>query len=179
MVKKKEITVKDIKEMPLEEKYDRVCDYFTLDHAISCATHKELGTIDKYVDATVEAYRKMMPRFMGPLARFMGMLAPNMSLRQALNHVVYAEQQMHDLSEFEITQPSEGEVCIRFKNCDRLRRQREIVKKAGINIDPRYVCEVEKLEHFHPRHPMRESGITPVAAEWEETGCKWTFKQKK
>ena len=45
------------KEMPLEEKYDRVCDFFTLDHAISYVTHKQLGTVDKWVDNTVEARR--------------------------------------------------------------------------------------------------------------------------
>jgi hypothetical protein len=179
LAKKKEFSVKDVKVMPLEERYDRALDYFTLDHAVSCATHKKLGTIDQWVDDTIEAYRKMMPRFMGPLAKVMGKLAPGMSLRQAFNHVVYAEQQMHDLSEFEITQPSDSELCVRFRGCDRLRRQRETVKKAGLDIDPRYICEVEKMHHFHPRHPMRDSGITPVSCEWEETGCVWHFKQKR
>jgi len=169
---------KPIKEMPLEEKYDRACDFFTLDHAISYVTHKQLGTVDKWVDNTVEAYRKMQPRFIAPLAKLIGRLAPGMSLEQALNHVVYAEQQMHDVSEFEVARVSEREVIVRFKNCTRLRRQRDIVKKAGLNIDPREICEVEKLHHFHPRHPMQDVGITPVACEWEEAGCKWTFRQK-
>ena len=173
----------NIKEMPLEEKWDRLHDFFTMDHAISYKTHKRLGTVNEWVDDTVEAYRNMMPRFMGPLAKLMGgivgKLAPNISLKQALNHVLYSEQMMHDVSEFEISTPSDGEICIRFKNCNRLRRQREIVKKAGLGFDPREICEVEKLHLTHPRHPTTEMGIIPTDIKWEETGCVWTFKRQK
>ena len=76
MAKKKHSSVEDVKEMSLEEKYDRALDYFTMDHAISYITHKENGTLDKWVDATIEAYRKAAPRFMAPLAKSWGRLPP-------------------------------------------------------------------------------------------------------
>jgi len=178
MAKKKHASVEDVKEMALEEKYDRALDYFTMDHAISYITHKENGTLDKWVDATIEAYRKAAPRFMAPLAKIVGKIAPNLSLKQALKQVVCAEQQMHDISEFEVSMPEEGTICIRFSNCDRYRRQKETVKRMDLKIEPRDICEVERLHHFHPRHPMQDAGVTPIDVKGEDTGCVWTFKRQ-
>ena len=92
----------------------------------------------------------------------MGKIAPNLSLKQALKQVVCAEQQMHDISEFEVSMPEEGTICIRFSNCDRYRRQKETVKRMDLKIEPRDICEVERLHHFHPRHPMQDAGVTPI-----------------
>jgi len=33
----------DLKAMSVEEKYDRLCDFFEMDHMISYYTHKRLG----------------------------------------------------------------------------------------------------------------------------------------
>ena len=46
--------------MTAEEKWDRLHDFFTMDHAISYKTHKRMGTVQAWVDDTVEAYGKMM-----------------------------------------------------------------------------------------------------------------------
>lgn len=71
--------------MSIEEKWDRLHDFFTMDHAISYKTHKRLGTVQEWVDDTMEAYNKMMGRFMGPLASLMSKaatkLSPNMVLK--------------------------------------------------------------------------------------------------
>jgi hypothetical protein len=56
------------KEMSLEEKYERCCDFFEMDHMISYYTHKRLGTVKEWVDDTVEAYNKSVPSFLGPVA---------------------------------------------------------------------------------------------------------------
>lgn len=168
----------DIKEMPLEEKWDRLHDFFTMDHAISYKTHKRLGTVNEWVDDTVEAYRKVGLRFIHPVAKIVGKLAPNMALKEAIKRVLYSDQMMHDLSEYEVSTPSDGEIIIRFKNCTRLRKQREIVKKAGLGFDPRELCELEKMHHTHPRHPATEMGAILTNLEWEETGCVWTLKMQ-
>ncbi len=62
----------ELGDMSIEEKWDRVHDFFTMDHAISYKTHKRMGTAQEWVDDTVEAYSKMMGRFMGPVAALMG-----------------------------------------------------------------------------------------------------------
>ncbi len=170
----------DIKEMPIEEKWDRLHDFFTLDHAISYKTHKRMGTVQEWVDDTVDAYGKMMGRFMGPLANLMGKaavkLSPNMILKQAINAVLYSDQIMHGPGEYEVSEPKNGEITVRFINCLRLKKQREIAKKCELGFDGREICEVEKMHLTHPEHPTTKMGIIPIEITWEETGCVWTFK---
>lgn len=169
----------DIKEMPIEEKWDRLHDFFTMDHAISYKAHKRLGTVQEWVDDTVEAYRYMGPRFLGPMARFVGRLAPNKSLKEAIKRVLYNDQMMHGPGEYEVSEPKDGEITVRFKNCLRLKKQREIVKTANLGFDGREICEIEKMHLTHPRHLTTEMGCIPTVIEWEETGCVWTFKMLK
>jgi len=176
MAKEKKMKKPDIKEMPIEEKWDRLHDFFTMDHAVSYKTHKRLGTVKEWVDDTVEAYGYMGPRFIGPMNEFIGKLDkldPNVILKEAINRVLYSDQMMHDPSEYEVSEPEDGEITIRFKNCNRLKKQREIVEKANLGFDPREICEVEKM---HLTHPSRTQWVAPTEIKWEETGCVWTFK---
>jgi hypothetical protein len=151
-----------------------------MDHAISYQTHKRMGTVQEWVDDTVEAYGRMMGRFMGPLASLMGKaatkLTPNLVLKQSINAVLYSDQMMHGPGEYEISEPQDGEITVRFRNCLRLQKQREIVKQCGLGFDAREICEVEKMHLTHPNHPTSKMGIIPVEITWEETGCVWTFK---
>lgn len=158
----KEITVK---EMPLEERYERLRHFFEMDHAVSYVTHKECGTVDKWVDKTVYAYSKMIPKYFNPMIKAMAKLAPGMLMRQTFSNVLYADQMLQDLSEYEVSVLPENTVFIRFKNCARYKRIKKIVKDIGLNIDPREICEVEKMHITHPNYPGRDTGITPVAIE--------------
>ena len=167
-----------VKEMPLEERYERVRNFFEMDHAVSYVTHKECGTLDKWVNNTVDAYVKMIPKYFSPMIKAMSKLAPGVLMRQTFSNVLYADQMLHDPSEYEVSVLPDNAVFIRFKNCARYRRIKKIVKDIGLNIDPREICEVEKMHITHPNYPGRDSGITPVAVEWEETGCTWTFQKK-
>lgn len=116
----------ELKYMSIEEKWDRVHDIFTLDHAISYNTHKRLGTVQDWVDDTVDAYSKMMGRFMGPLAALMGKaamkLTPNMVLKQAIYAVLHSDQMMHRPGEYEVSEVQNGVITVRFKNCLRLKK---------------------------------------------------------
>ena len=49
------------KAMSLEEKYDRCCDFFEMDHMISYYTHKRLGTVKEWVDDTVAVITILFP----------------------------------------------------------------------------------------------------------------------
>ena len=170
----------NIKEMSVEEKWDRLHDFFTMDHAISYKTHKRMGTVQEWVDDTVGAYEQMMGRFMGPLAGLMGRaiarLTPNMVLKQAINAVLYSDQMMHGPGEYLISEPRDGQITIRFVDCLRLKKQREIVKRCDLDFDAREICEVEKMHLTHPNHPTTKMGIIPVEIAWQETGCVWTFQ---
>ena len=170
----------DIQDMSIEEKWDRLHDFFTMDHAISYQTHKRMGTVQEWVDDTVEAYGRMMGRFMGPLASLMGKaatkLTPNLVLKQSINAVLFSDQMMHGPGEYEVSEAQGGQITVRFRNCLRLKKQREIVKQCGLDFNAREICEVEKMHLTHPRHPTTRMGVIPVEITWEETGCVWTFK---
>lgn len=166
----------DIKEMPIEEKWDRVHDFFTMDHMISYKTHKRMGTVQEWADA----YGKMMGRLMGPLAEMMGKaatrLAPNLVLKQAITNVLHNDQMMHGPGEYEVSDVRGGEITVRFRNCLRLKKQKEVVEQCAFDFDAREICEVEKMHLTHPRAPAARMGVVPTDISWEEGGCVWTFR---
>jgi len=172
--------IPDLEQMTIEEKWDRLHDFFTMDHAISYKTHKRMGTLQAWVDDTVEAYNKMMGRFMGPLATLMGkaatLLTPNLVLKQAIYTVLYSDQMMHGAGEYEVSEVRDGIITVRFKNCLRLKKQCEIARRCDLGFDGREICEVEKMHLTHPNHPSSRMGIVPIEVTWEEGGCAWTFK---
>jgi hypothetical protein len=158
-----------IKEMPIEEKYNQIFNFYILENATSYAYHKEQGTLNKWLDYTLEVYRG----YMIPMFEMMKNLPP----KQVANQMINMQQMMQPLSEIEVSWISDHEAVMRFKNCEILRRSRELVTNAGLDIDPKFFCEVDKYRHAHPRHPIKELGIE-LACELEENGCKWTFKLK-
>jgi hypothetical protein len=169
-----------IKEMSVEEKWDRVHDFFTMDHAISYHTHKRLGTVDEWVADTVDAYGNMIGRFFGPMAEVMSKaafkVAPNKVLKKVMDAVLNNDQMMHGPGEYEVSDAKNGEMTVRFKNCLRLKKQNEVVKKCNLPFEGREICEVEKMHLTHPNHPTTKMGVVPTDITWEETGCVWTFK---
>lgn len=170
----------DLEEMSLEEKWDRLHDFFTLDHAVSYKTHKQCGTVEQWVDNTVDAYFQMMGRFMGPIAGLMGKtalrLSPNRVLTQAIYAVLYSDQMMHGSGEYQVSEAVKGEITVRFVNCLRLKKQNEIAEKLSLGFEGREICEVEKLHLTHPRHPSARMGIVAKEVTWEDGGCVWTFE---
>jgi hypothetical protein len=166
----------NIKVMTIEEKWDQLHDFFTMDHMVSYYTHKRLGTVVPWVEDQVQAIRRLVPTFLGPLAKMMTKLAPRISLKQALNQVLQMDQMMHYPGEFEVAELPGGEICTRFMNCNRFKKQTQMVKQLDLNIDPREICDVEKMIITHPHHPSRDMGILVTDIVWEESGCVWTFK---
>ncbi|MBW1853299.1 MAG: hypothetical protein V3V90_08705 [Thermodesulfobacteriota bacterium] len=170
----------NISDMSVEEKWDRVHDFFTMDHAISYHTHKRLGTVDEWVADTVDAYGNMMGRFLGPVAEVMSKaalkVAPNKILKKVMDAVLNSDQMMHGPGEYEYSEAKDGEMTVRFKNCLRLKKQNEVVKKCKLPFEGREICEVEKMHLTHPNHPTTKMGVIPTDITWEEGGCVWTFK---
>lgn len=179
MTKEKKMKKPDIKEMPIEEKWDRLHDFFTMDHAVSYKTHKRLGTVKEWVDDIVDAYQLMGPRFIGNIPELIEELDTtdtNIILGEVIKNVLFSDQMMHGPGEYEVSEAKNGEITIRFKNCLRLKKQNEVVKKCNLPFEGREICEVEKLHLTHPNHPTTKMGVIPTDITWEETGCVWTFK---
>jgi hypothetical protein len=160
-----------MKEMSSEERFAALFDRYILEAAANYAFHKEQGTLNKWLDYTVANFSSHMK----PMLEGIKALAPGEPFKQAINLLASAQQTMQPLSEIEVSWVSDSEAVMRFKNCEVLKRSRELVKKAGLNVDPQFFCKVEWYRHAHPKHPLQEVGMDPTC-ELEENGCKWTFR---
>ena len=166
-----------IKEMPLEEKYDKIMDMMITLYAQTYAFNKEQGTVDKWLDHYVQVQNKMMPSYMGAVMKLFKTLTPGRTFKQAVNQFMYVFQMEQPLSSLELSWISDREAAIRVKNCHFLRRSKEIIKKIGLYIDPKEICELENRAHTHPDHMSKKMGMD-VYCTPEENGCTWTIKMR-
>ena len=87
---------------------------------------------------------------------------------------IYAMQRTHALSNIELTKVSDRKVVIRINNCPAVRRFREVVEKTGLDIDPRFMCEVETRTL---PEVIKGFGID-LSLDLEENGCLFNAKLK-
>jgi hypothetical protein len=155
--------------MPCEEKHNQILNFYILELASGYSYHKGQGTFEKWLDHRMDTYRGLM----NPMFEMMKKLPPE----QIASQMIYMQQIMQPLQEIEIDWIGDSEAVMRYKNCEILRRSRELVEKSGLDINPRFHCEIDQFHHAHPRHPIKDVGME-LACELEENGCKWTFKLK-
>ena len=160
--------------MPPEEKFDRLLDDFLLSIITAYALHKELGVKDKCLDLSIEVNKKMLPRFLGPVFKLLKVLSPGRTFKQVINQSMYIFQEIEPLSNLELSWVSDREAVLRVKNCNRLRRTGELVKKTGLNVDPKELCEIE----CQTLKGISEEFGMDVTWELEENGCRITGKLK-
>jgi len=161
-----------IKEMPLEEKYDRLLDAYCLNMATFHSLHKELGAVDKCIDWSVKVQKKMFPSFVGVAFKALKAISPGKAFSQVSDQYVYTIQRFIPLSNIELTKVSDREVTVRIKNCPVLGRMRDIVKKAGLDLDPKFICELDPKIN---REVAKEFGVD-LTCKLEENGCINTAK---
>ncbi len=167
----------NIKELSIEDRYDRACDFFEMDHMISYYTHKRLGTVKEWVEDTVAAYSHSVPRFLGPIVKTFTKLAPNLALKKVFESVFVLDQQHHDISEFLYSEPKDGTIVVQWCDCARLKRHKKWIKQLGYDFDDREICEVEKMHLTHPKHPACQMGFVPTEITWTDDGCIWHYKK--
>ena len=163
-----------IKEMPIEEKYDQLLNEYVLDAATHYAIHKELGAVDKFLDLYIKVQKKMTPSVIGIALKVLKTITPGKAFKQVTDQFLYWGQTFHPLSTLEETKVSDREAVIRIKNCVLLKRARDLVKKAGLDIDPKFFCEIDAK--YLPG-VLKEFGVD-VTWELEENGCRATAKLK-
>ena len=169
----------EIKEMPIEERYDRLLDEYLLNGAMGYALFKELGVdkelgLDKSVDLSVKVDTKMLPSTLGIAFKVLKAITPGKAFKQLAERYLYMGQTWHPLSSLEITKISDRDAVIRIKNCVLLKRTRELVKKVGLDIDPKIICERDAK--YFPKL-FKEFGVD-ATWELEENGCRCTAKLK-
>jgi len=169
------VIILDIKEMPIDERYDRLLDDYLLDAVTDYSVLKELGGVDKQLDLSVKMTKKTLPKILGsPVFKLLKVLAPGRTFKQLSSTWLYNAQTWHPLSTIEVTNVSDREVAGGVKNCVLLKRMRDIVKKTGLEIDPKFLCE--KDAKYFPKL-FKEFGID-MTWKLEENGCRFTAKLK-
>ncbi len=163
-----------IKEMPLEERHDKLMDQYMLTELMSYALNKELGTMDKRNAMMLNVYKKMLPGYMGIALKVMKTVAPSTTFKKLVNALVSLGQVTIPLSDIESTWVSDREAVVRFKNCPFRTKGKELAKKAGLDIDPKEIC---KNDAKTMPKMFEEFGID-VTMEIEENGCRFRAKLK-
>jgi len=170
----KEVEDLEIKEMPIEEKYGRLLDEYLLSIAMGYALHKELGTVDKANNLWVKTQKNMYPGYLGLAFKVLKAITPGKTFKQAANRYFYYAQTFNPLSNFEVTEVSDRETVTKVKNCVLLKRMRDLVKKGGLDVDPKFICEADSK--ILPEL-AKEFGIE-LAMTLEENGCRTTARLK-
>ena len=168
-----------IKEMPIEEKYDRLLDDYVSEVAKSFALFKELGVdmepgLEKSVALSTKMDKKTLPSYLGIAFKVLKAITPGRAFNQILDSYLYHGQTWHPLSSLEVTKISDRDAVVKIKNCVLLKRARDLVKKTGLDIDPKIFCERDAK--YFPKL-FKEFGID-VVWELEENGCRATAKLK-
>jgi hypothetical protein len=164
----------EIKEMSIEEKYDKLLDNHVSSWITNIALYKELGVLDKYHDFTMKLDKKMIPNFLGPIFKLGKAIAPGRTFKQLVEQMVYSKQICIPLSNNQLSWVSDREVVIRVKNCPLLLRSKDFVKKSGLNVNPEELCDDDIYE---TKEIAKELGVD-ITCEHTENGCSMTAKLK-
>lgn len=164
----------EIKEMPIEEKYNRLLDEYLLGIAMGHVLHKELGVCDKANDLWVKAHKKMYPSYLDIAFKVLKAITPGKVFKQAANSLIYHNQAFVPLSNAEVNWVSDREVVVKTKNCVILKRMKDLVKKADLDVDPNFICEDDSK--ILPEL-AKEFGVD-LSVELEQNGCITTAKLK-
>ena len=163
-----------IKEMPLEEKYEKILDAYLVNSATLYALHKKLGIVDKCIESLVKTQKNMIPSLPAATYKLLKTVAPGKAFNQLMDHEIYEMQASLPLSNIEVNRVSDREVTMRIKGCPILKRTGELIKKAGLDVDPKELCQIE------PKVMSEVAKDFGVDVSWrsEENGCLWTVKLK-
>jgi hypothetical protein len=163
--------------MSLGEKYERLLDQMQLVWDTSYAWHKEHGTMDEWLDYMAKAQKKMLPLSTGlgkAFFEFAKKVTPGRTFKQIINESVYDQQKWMPFSSLEASWVSDREAVLRIKNCPMIRKSEELLKKAGLNITAKYICENDQKLM---RKVFEEFGVDLIG-NIEENGCQFTAKLK-
>jgi len=155
------------KEMPVEERHDKLLDQYILSELMNYSLHKEMGTMDKRNAMMLKVWKRMLPSVMGVALKVMKTVAPGKTFKKMVDGFVSFSQAMVPLSNIEVTWVSDREAVMRTKNCPQLLRGRELAKKAGLDIDPKEICRNDSK--VMPE--MFEQFGMDITMELEENGC--------
>jgi hypothetical protein len=162
-----------MKEMPLEERYDRLLEQYMLYQLTNYTLIKELDATDQYYDFLVKVNKKMLPSMLRVAFKAMKTLAPSKVFNRLVDDFVYTLQMYLPLKNVEVKQ-KDSEATIKVNNCPALKKMRGIVKKTGLKVDPTEMCRFEGRMF---QELADDLGVNLIS-QAQKDGCKLTAIQK-
>jgi len=168
----------EIKEMSLEEKYDKLYDQYVITDVIAMAFIEEKGLTDEYWDYTMKVYKKIMPSLLSYAFKFIKTLSPSRAFKMFVEGILKDGQVTEPLSNTELVSLSDREAVIRTRNSVMLKKYRDIIKKTGVKLD---LKEYFELFPEAGKEMVKEFGfdMTMDASHIEEDEITSTIKLKK
>jgi hypothetical protein len=114
----------------------------------------------------------MLPNLLGAAFKLFKMVSSRRAIEQVIKQYAYSQQMYLPKTNIEISWSSKGEVVGRIRNCPNLSKLRNIVEKAGLEIDPRFHCKIE-LKVL--KELAKEFGLD-INEEIVENGCHFIGK---
>jgi hypothetical protein len=144
----------EVKEMSMEEKYDKLYDQFVVTDVIALDFIKEMGLTDKFMDHQMKIFKKSIPSMMGPVFKLIKMLAPGRAFKMLVKEMLKELQVLDPPSSIELVSLSDREAVIKQKNSVLVKKYRDIIKKTGLKLDFKEMLEItneswkEMLKNF-------------------------------
>ena len=92
----------EIKEMPIEERYNLLLDDYLTDAATDYAVLKELGGVDKQLDLLVNVQKKMLPSYLGTAFKLFRTISASRAFKSVVKQLMYNFQSTQPLSNMEL-----------------------------------------------------------------------------
>lgn len=160
-----------LKEMSIEERYRILLDETQLIWLTNYAFNKERGILEDWQKYYIKVQKQSLRKQLGYI-KLLKKLAPGTTFRQLTERLVYALQRYMPLSHIELKWKSDKEAILKINNCPLLKRYKELINQANLDLDPNFVCDNDlKI------YPMiaKEIGIE-LKYEFQENGCKLVGK---
>jgi hypothetical protein len=146
----------EVKEMSMEEKYDKLYDQFVVTDVIALDFIKEMGLTEKFMDHQMKVFKKSMPSMMGPVFKLIKMLAPGRTFKMFVKENLKGLQVLEPLSSIELVSFSDREVVIKQKNSVLVKKYRDIIKKMGLKLD---IMEMYEITNASWKEMLKDFGF--------------------
>ena len=153
--------------MSIEERYGILLNETQLIWLTNYAFNKERGTLDEWLDYYIKTQKHVLRKqlFYG---RILKKLAPGKIFKRITENIVYLLQRYMPSNHIELRWVSDKKAILRIKECPLLKKYKELIEKANLDLDPKFVCDNDLK--IYPKM-AKELGID-LSYEIQENGCR-------
>ena len=124
-----------MKDISLEEKYDKLYEQIILTDTILMTFLYEKGLAEEYMEYSMKVMKKVLPSFMSSAFKLLKTLAPGRAFKMFVESLAKDSLVTEPLSNVEIVSRSDREAVIQITNSVQLKKYRDILNKTGLKLN--------------------------------------------